>query len=58
MSQFDLTDDQLQIQEMATKFTACATQVLPAAQAADVLTQLRLIDAVADVRALTSLFAT
>ena len=45
-------------EELSTKFTVCATQVLPAAQAADVLAQLRAIDAFADVRALTSLFAT
>ena len=33
MTQFDLTEDQLQIQEMARKFTADASTSVPAASA-------------------------
>ena len=41
-------------EELATKFTSCAMQVLSAAQAADALAQLRAIESLMDVRALTA----
>jgi 2-methylcitrate dehydratase PrpD len=42
-------------EELATKFTSCATQTLSAEQAADALTQLRAIESVEDIRTLTML---
>jgi 2-methylcitrate dehydratase PrpD len=41
-------------EELATKFMACATQVMTAAQAGDALTQLRAIESLTDVRTLTA----
>jgi 2-methylcitrate dehydratase PrpD len=41
-------------EELSTKFTSCATQVLSSAQAAEALAQLRAIESVTDVRALTA----
>lgn len=44
-------------EELAEKFLICARRVLPEAQARDLLARLRQLDAVDDVRALTSLAA-
>jgi 2-methylcitrate dehydratase PrpD len=41
-------------EELATKFTSCATQTLSALQTADALTALRAIESIADVRTLTA----
>ena len=43
--------------ELAAKFTSCATQSLSASQAADALAALRAIESVADIRALTAVLA-
>jgi 2-methylcitrate dehydratase PrpD len=45
-------------QELATKFTACATTALSASAASDVLEQLRAIESIADVRTLTARLST
>jgi len=44
-------------EELATKFTSCATQTLTASHAAHVLDVLRDIESIADVRMLTDLLA-
>ena len=41
--------------ELAVKFTSCATQTLSAPRCADALTHLRAIDSIADVRMLTAI---
>ncbi|MCU1382923.1 MAG: hypothetical protein JWL71_1620, partial [Acidobacteria bacterium] len=40
--------------ELAAKFTACATQTLSPSGAAEALTQLRAIESIADVRTVTA----
>jgi 2-methylcitrate dehydratase PrpD len=45
-------------EELATKFTSCATQTLSASQTADALTKLRAIESTSDIRTLTAVFAT
>ncbi len=42
-------------QELAAKFTSCATQVLSASRAADAMATLRAIESVTDIRTLTGL---
>jgi 2-methylcitrate dehydratase PrpD len=44
--------------ELATKFTACATTALSGSAAADALVQLRAIESVEDIRTLTAIVAT
>ena len=45
-------------EELATKFTSCATQTLSPPQAADALAKLRAIESISDIRTLTAAFAT
>jgi 2-methylcitrate dehydratase PrpD len=45
-------------EELATKFTSCATQTLSAPQAADALTELRAIESIRDIRTLTAVLGT
>jgi 2-methylcitrate dehydratase PrpD len=44
-------------EELATKFTSCATRTLPASQAAVALTTLRAIESIVDIRTLTRILA-
>lgn len=41
-------------EELAAKFTSCATRTLSASQAADALTKLRAIESISDIRTLTA----
>jgi 2-methylcitrate dehydratase PrpD len=43
-------------EELANKFTSCASQTLSAAQAVDALAKLRDVESIADIRTLTELF--